>query len=148
MALIHLFMHPVRCFISEIFFLHDYSPLLDVGRFFSFLILYTVGTSPWTWDQPVARPHPPHRTTQTQIKHTQTSMPRAGFGPTIPVFERAKAVYALDRSATVIGHLRNHICNYMEEIQCRRSTLKVVGLCLEYNLLYTTSYSKFYVLSY
>jgi hypothetical protein len=28
------------------------------------------------------------------------------FEPTIPVFEWAKTVYALDRVATVIGHLR------------------------------------------
>jgi hypothetical protein len=40
-----------------------------------------------------------------QNKHTQTSMPRVGFGPTIPVFERAKTVHALDRAATVIGCL-------------------------------------------
>jgi hypothetical protein len=28
-------------------------------------------------------------------------MPRVGFEPTIPVFERAKIVHALDRAATV-----------------------------------------------
>jgi hypothetical protein len=27
--------------------------LLDLGRFFSFLMLYTVGRTPWTGDQPV-----------------------------------------------------------------------------------------------
>jgi hypothetical protein len=47
-------------------------------------------------NQLVARPLPTHRT-------TQTSMPRVGFEPTIPVFERAKTVHALDRAATVIG---------------------------------------------
>jgi hypothetical protein len=31
-------------------------------------------------------------------------MPRVGFEPTIPVFERAKTVHALDRAATVIGY--------------------------------------------
>jgi hypothetical protein len=36
--------------------------LLDLGRFFSFLILYTLCRTPWTGDQPVARTH---RTTQT-----------------------------------------------------------------------------------
>jgi hypothetical protein len=41
--------------------------------------------------------------TQTQNKHKQTSMARMGFEPTIPVFERAKTVHALDRAATVIG---------------------------------------------
>jgi hypothetical protein len=30
-------------------------------------------------------------------------MPRAGFELTIPVFERAKSVHALDRAVTVIG---------------------------------------------
>jgi hypothetical protein len=30
-------------------------------------------------------------------------MPQVEFEPTIPVFERAKTVYALDRAATVIG---------------------------------------------
>jgi hypothetical protein len=30
-------------------------------------------------------------------------MPRVGFKPTIPVFERAKTVRALDREATAIG---------------------------------------------
>jgi hypothetical protein len=48
--------------------------LLDLGRFFSLLILYTVGRTPWTGDQPVARTLPTHRTAQTQNKRTQTSM--------------------------------------------------------------------------
>jgi hypothetical protein len=30
-------------------------------------------------------------------------MPRVGFEPTIPVFERAKPVHALERAAAVIG---------------------------------------------
>jgi hypothetical protein len=81
-----------------------YSPL-DLGRFFNFLILYTVGRTPWTGDQPVARLLPTHRTTQTQNKRTQTSIPWVGFEPTIPVFERVKAVHASDRPATVIGVL-------------------------------------------
>jgi hypothetical protein len=80
------------------FCLWFYSPL-DLGRFFSVFILYTVGRTPWTEDQSVARPlH-----TQTQNKNTQIFMPRVGFEHTIPVFERAKTVHALDRAATVIG---------------------------------------------
>jgi hypothetical protein len=31
-------------------------------------------------------------------------MPRVGFEPSTPVFEREKTVHALDRTATVIGH--------------------------------------------
>jgi hypothetical protein len=35
-------------------------------------------------------------------------MPCVGFEPTIPVFERAKRVHALDRVATVTGNLHNY----------------------------------------
>jgi hypothetical protein len=56
-------------------------------------------------DQPVTtRPLPAHRTTQTQIKHTQISMPQVGFEPMIPVFEWVKTVHALDCAATAIGY--------------------------------------------
>jgi hypothetical protein len=84
-------------------------PFFGPWLFFQFLNLYTVVRTPWPGDQPVARPLPTHRTTQTQNKRTHTSMPRVGFKPTITVFERAKTVLALDRAATVIGtlmHLR------------------------------------------
>jgi hypothetical protein len=77
--------------------------LVHLGSFFSFLILYTVGRTPWTSDQPVARPLPRHRTTQTQNKRTQTFMPCVGVEPTIPAFEPAKTVHASDRAATEIG---------------------------------------------
>jgi hypothetical protein len=50
-------------------------PLLGLGRFFSFLILYTVGRTPWTGDQPAARPLLKQRTTQTQNKPTQYRHP-------------------------------------------------------------------------
>jgi hypothetical protein len=52
-----------------------YSSLVGLGHFFSFLILYTVGRTPWTRDQPFARPLPTHRTTQTQNKRTQCRHP-------------------------------------------------------------------------
>jgi hypothetical protein len=45
--------------------------LVEVGRLFQFLNQYTVGRTLWTEDQPVARPLPTHRTTQTQNKRTQ-----------------------------------------------------------------------------
>jgi hypothetical protein len=71
---------------------------------FQFFILHTVGRTPWTGDQPVARPQPTHRTTQTQNIRTKTSMPWVGFEHTIPAFERAKTVHALDRGATATGN--------------------------------------------
>jgi hypothetical protein len=45
-----------------------YSPLLRLARFFSFLILYTVGRTHSTGNQPAAGPLPKHRKTQTQNK--------------------------------------------------------------------------------
>jgi hypothetical protein len=54
-------------------------------------------------NQPVERSLPTHKSTQTQNKRTQTSIPRAGFEPTTPVFEWAKTVHALDRAASVIS---------------------------------------------
>jgi hypothetical protein len=79
-------------------------PFVGPWPLFSFLILYTVGRTPWSEDQPIERPLPINRTTQTQNKCTQTSMPLVGFEPATPVFERAKVVHALDRAATVIGN--------------------------------------------
>jgi hypothetical protein len=70
---------------------------------FSFLMLHIVGRTPWRSDQPVAKPLPTHRTTQTQNKLTQTFLSRVGFEPSMPVFKRVKTVHALDRAATVIG---------------------------------------------
>jgi ribosomal protein L31E len=40
-------------------------------------------------------------------------MPKVGFEPTIPVFERAKTVQALDRAATVIGEVKMMIMMMM-----------------------------------
>jgi hypothetical protein len=74
-------------------------PLLQFRNLF-----YTDGRAPWTSDNPVAMPLPKHRTTQTQNKRTQTSMPRVRLELTNPVFERVKTVYGLDRAATMIGN--------------------------------------------
>jgi hypothetical protein len=71
---------------------------------FHFLDLYTVGRTPGIWYQPVARPLPTHRTTQTQNKFTQTSMPQEVLESTIPVFERAKISCLRSR-----GHCDRHI---------------------------------------
>jgi hypothetical protein len=41
--------------------------LMDLGYFVNFLIFYTVSRTPWTADQPVARPLPTDTTTQNRI---------------------------------------------------------------------------------
>jgi hypothetical protein len=68
---------------------------LGLVGFFSFLVLYTVGRSPWTGDQPVARPPRTHRTTPTQNWHSHS------FEPTIPVAEWANRGHAVDREASL-----------------------------------------------
>jgi hypothetical protein len=78
-------------------------PFVWPWSLFSFITLYTVGRNPWTADQPIAGSQPIHRITQTQNKHTQTSMPRVVFEPTFPAFEQAKTVHALDRAVAVNG---------------------------------------------
>jgi hypothetical protein len=67
----------------------------------------TVGTTLWTWDQPVARPLPTQGNTNTQ--QTQTFMLWMGFELKIPASERAKTVHPLDYAAIVIGTRNNTI---------------------------------------
>jgi hypothetical protein len=57
--------------ITSLSLLWLYSPLLGLCRFVSFLTLHTVGRTPSTGDQHVARPLPTHRTAQAQNKRTQ-----------------------------------------------------------------------------
>jgi hypothetical protein len=78
-------------------------PFVGPWPHFQFLNLYTVGRTPWTGDQSVARPLSTHTTAQTQNKRKQISIPQVGFEPTSPVLERAKTVHALGRATTVIG---------------------------------------------
>jgi hypothetical protein len=92
-------------FVLSIYLLSIYGPC-SPRQLFQFLNLYTVGRTPWTGDQPVARPPPTHRTTQTLNKRTQASMPRVRYELTISVFERAKTVHASDGAATVTGLYR------------------------------------------
>jgi hypothetical protein len=84
-------------------------PFVGPWPIFSFLIFYTVDRTPWTGDQPVARPLPAHRGQHKCNKRTHTSIPQAVFEPTIQVFERGKAVDALDRAASVIGFIGLHV---------------------------------------
>jgi hypothetical protein len=83
-----------------------YGPPRPVTRIALIFYLFTI----YIWNKPViiaarsvTRPLPTHRTTQTQNKRAQISMSWVGFEPTIPVFQRAKTVHALDRAATVIA---------------------------------------------
>jgi hypothetical protein len=93
--------HLDRCERCVSIYLWLYSPLLDRGVFsVSCLIFYIVDRTPWTGDQPVARPLRAHRTALTQNKCTQTSMPWVGFKPTIPAFKRTKTVWVCNKVPT------------------------------------------------
>jgi hypothetical protein len=86
-------------------------PSVGPWSLLSFLIMHTVGRTPWTWDQPVERPLSIY-ITETQNQRIQTSKPRVGFKPTTPVFERVKTVHALDRVTTLIGAaMKSTMCN-------------------------------------
>jgi hypothetical protein len=82
--------------------------LVDLGHLFSFLILYTVGRTPWMGDQPVARPLPTHRITQTQDKHRHPCL-EWDSNPRFQCSMGGKTVHALDRAATAIGRLDNGV---------------------------------------
>jgi hypothetical protein len=87
-------------------------PFVGPWPLYEFLNLHTVGMTPWTGDQSVARPLPTHRTTQTQNKRTQTFMPRVGFENITPKFNQEKTVQALDGAATVVDR-RYHYRDYV-----------------------------------
>jgi hypothetical protein len=78
-----------------------YSPS-NFGRLFSFLILYTVGTTPWMGIGP-SQGRYLHTEQHKQNKHTETSMPRVGFEPTTPVSEQAMTVLIYSGSAVCIA---------------------------------------------
>jgi hypothetical protein len=94
-------------------------------------ILQTVGRTPWTRYQPVARPLPTQKT-QTQKKRRQTSITLVGFQPTILVFERAKTFHALDRTAIVIGKFLNDFSHSYESIIGVKEHSFVVGTVLSF----------------
>jgi hypothetical protein len=74
-----------------------YSPFAGLRPLFRFFIFYTDDRIPWTGAQPIARPLPTRRTTQTQNKRIETSMPRMGFEPTIQCSSERR-VHVLDRA--------------------------------------------------
>jgi hypothetical protein len=56
-------------------------------------------------------------------------MPRVGFDPTTPVFERAKTAHALDRAATVNGLKIPYIaeCNCLATVTVVIFTIRHIG---------------------
>jgi hypothetical protein len=84
-----------------------YIPLLDLGRFFSFKILYTVGRPPWRGISPSQGLYL-HIEHQTQNKHTQDIHALIGIRTQVPALERMNTVYVLDHATTVIGFQKRY----------------------------------------
>jgi hypothetical protein len=120
-------------------FIHQwlYSLLLGPGLFFSFVIFfYTDGRTPWTSDQPVARPLPKHRTKQTQNKRTHRHpCLEWDSNPWSQRSSERRQIYALDRAATVIGFW----CDYINKIHWKIQIMKL--LIMLYYILLTSSLS-------
>jgi hypothetical protein len=101
-----------------------YSLLLGLSPFFSFLIFYTAGRTPWAEDQPVARPLPEYRTTQTHNKRTyihassgiRTQDPNVWAGEDSSClrprghWERLSPYYM----AVYVRNLHNYGCEYLK----------------------------------
>jgi hypothetical protein len=90
---------------NKIFFIRSSVALQSfVGPdiFFRFTIFpYTDGRTPWTSDQPIARPLPTHRTIQTQNKCTHGHLRLEWDSNSLKL---EKTVHPCDCVATMIGH--------------------------------------------
>jgi hypothetical protein len=73
-------------------------PIVGSWSLFSFLVLYTVGTAPWTGASArlKAATYTQDNTKQNKRKQQQ---------PVTLVFKRTKTIHSLHRSSTVIGHI-------------------------------------------
>jgi hypothetical protein len=78
-------------------------PLWSIGLISQFLDHFTDGRTPWTSDQQGLYLNTGQHKHRIKEYTYQTSMLFVRFEPTIPAFERAKTVHALDRPATVTG---------------------------------------------
>jgi hypothetical protein len=96
--------HIVRyTFVVGYVVIHPFVGPWPLFQFQNRVLVQSVGLLERGISPPVARPLHRHRATQTQNKHTQTSMHRVGFEPTTPVYERVTTIYALGHVATVIN---------------------------------------------
>jgi hypothetical protein len=100
---VYLSIYPsIHASIHPFIYLWLYSPLLNLGPYFSFLIFLHCRQDSLGGDQP-SQGRYLHTGQHKQNEGTQTSTPQMGFEPTIPVFERAKTIHAVDLAAVVIG---------------------------------------------
>jgi hypothetical protein len=81
---------------------HDSTALLSrFGRSSILSVLCIANRTPSVGDQPVIRPQPTHRITETRNKHAETYKPRVGFEHMMPVSEWGNVVDALNLTYAV-----------------------------------------------
>jgi hypothetical protein len=88
--------------LSIYIYVYGSTALGDLGRFFS-LFIHTQSVGLLGKGISLSQGRYLHTEQQRHRLNAQTSMPRVGFELTIPIFERAKTVHALERAATVVG---------------------------------------------
>jgi hypothetical protein len=93
-----------------------------------------------------------HRTTQTQNKGRQTSIPWVGFDPKTPALERAKTFYASNRAATVIcaRYVTNSLIQKKQSVCAERADqIEISDFCVcqnEFHLVFKMVHGRsFYV---
>jgi hypothetical protein len=105
-----------------------YSPLLDLGSLWSFLILYTVGRTPWTGDQLITRSLPTHRINAHRHPCLEwDSDPRSqclsGRRRFMPQIMQPPTSVNLQRMFTLMLPLRSCPCMTGPRANCRISVL-------------------------
>jgi hypothetical protein len=106
-CVIKLHSHIIEC--THFFFLLALQPLWALAAFL-FPDLFTIGRTPWTCDQPVAKPLPKHRTAQTQNKHIYYTLninAQGGIQTRNHGLRAIETVHAWDRSATATGRMHS-----------------------------------------
>jgi hypothetical protein len=87
---------------------------------FSFLMLYTVGRTPWSSDQPVARPLPTNRATQTENrrKHRHPRLQWDSNPRSQLLSERRQFIPQTARTIVIGPKLFVQMKRYTKEEQC------------------------------
>jgi hypothetical protein len=119
--------------------------LVGSWPFFKFLILYTFGRTPWTSDQPVARPLPTHRINA----HKTDIRASSGIRTHDPSVRAGEDSYCLRPRGHCDGHLvllqadKCKQCRLIFTFTSSSSLLPLFlsGVCKKRNLLYRTTSS-------
>jgi hypothetical protein len=120
-------------------------PFFGPGRFFTFVILHTVGRTPWTGDQTVARPLPTHRTAKIQNIQNNASSGIRTHDPSVGAGEDCSCFRPRGhRDRRYVSHGRAYLWRptdeYPLEVSCRYQIKFPSTILLTWSLsIWTTS---------